>query len=232
VRNSLQFGSSLLLRRLSGIEFLIALIALFVSLPFVETLQSAGMIESILFTIVLISAVPAIAESARVLTAAVVLALPTLGARWAHQYRPDLVPVEFFFIGGILFVLFVIANLLRFVLRAPSVNTKVLCASISAYLLLSLAWTLGYWLVAELVPGAFAFNASSAGDTSINGFNGLYFSIITLTTLGYGDITPVAKVARMPAAMESMTGLLYVAILIARLVAIQAAPKSDDTQSP
>jgi len=232
VRNSLQFGSSLLLRRLSGIEFLIALIALFVSLPFVETLQSAGMIESILFTIVLISAVPAIAESTRVLTSALVLALPTLGARWAHQYRPDLVPAEFFYIGGILFVLFVIANLLRFVLRAPSVNTKVLCASISAYLLLSLAWTLGYWLVAELVPGAFAFNASSAGDTSINGFNGLYFSIITLTTLGYGDITPVAKVARMLAAMESMTGLLYVAILIARLVAIQAAPKSDDTQSP
>jgi hypothetical protein len=215
-------------RRLSGIEFLIALIVLFVSLPFVETLQSAGMIESILFTIVLISAVPAIAARARALTSALVLALPTLGARWAHQYRPDLVPIEFFHIGGILFVLFVIANLLRFVLRAPSVNMEVLCASISAYLLLSLAWTLGYWLVAELVPGAFAFNVSAAGDTSIKGFNGLYFSIITLTTLGYGDITPVAKVARMLAAMEAMTGLLYVAVLIARLVAIQAAPKSYD----
>ena len=63
----------------------------------------------------------------------------------------------------------------------------------------------------------------------MKGFNGLYFSFITLSTVGYGDITPVSKVARMLAAMEAITGLLYVAVLIARLVAIQATPKSNDS---
>ena len=62
----------------------------------------------------------------------------------------------------------------------------------------------------------------------MKGFNGLYFSLITLNTVGYGDISPVSRVARMLAAMEAMTGLLYVAVLISRLVAIHATPKSDD----
>jgi ion channel len=226
-RSHLQSG--LRFRRLSGIELLLAITALFVSMPFIETLKAGALIESILFTLVLISAVSAIAERRRTLMIAALLALPALAGRWVNLYRPDILPPEIFLIGGILFVLFVIVNLLRHVLTAASVDGEVLCASVSAYLLLALLWTLCYWLIAELIPGAFAFNASSAGDKSMSGFNGLYFSIITLTTLGYGDITPVAKVARMLAAMEAMTGLLYVAILIARLVAIRATPKSYDS---
>jgi hypothetical protein len=95
------------------------------------------------------------------------------------------------------------------------------------YLLLALLWTLGYWLVAELIPNAFSFNIASETDPSMKGFNSFYFSIITLCTVGYGDITPVSKVARMLAGAEAMTGLLYVAVLIARLVAM-ASPKSRD----
>ena len=215
------------LRGLSGIELLIAVAGLFVSFPFIEPLTTGPLLESILFSIVLISAVLAIAGRGPVLITAGLLALPTLAARWINYYWPNLLPPEVFLIGGILFVFFVIANLLRFVLTAPSVNTEVLCASVSAYLLLALLWTLAYWLVAELIPGAFAFNVSAAADKSIEGFNGLYFSLITLCTVGYGDITPVSGVARMLAAMEAMTGLLYIAVLIARLVALNVAPKSD-----
>ncbi len=217
------------LRRFSAIELLIVLAALFVSFPFIETLQAGGLIESILLTLVLISALLAIARRRRSAIIATLLALPTLAGRWINHYRPDLVTPEVFLIGGILFVLFVVGNLLRFVLKAPSVNTEVLCASISAYLLLGLLWAFGYWLVAEITPDAFAFNASTGADSSMKGFNGLYFSFITLSTAGYGDITPVAKAARMLAAMEAITGLLYVAVLIARLVAIQATPKSNDS---
>jgi hypothetical protein len=104
----------------------------------------------------------------------------------------------------------------------------VLCASISAYLMLGLMWTMAYWLVDQLTPGgAFSFN-TNAGPRSINGFNGFYFSFITLSTVGFGDITPVSKMARWLAAMEAMTGLLYVAVLIARLVSLYSMPKSDD----
>jgi hypothetical protein len=103
----------------------------------------------------------------------------------------------------------------------------VLCASISAYLILGLMWTLAYWLVDQLTPGgAFSFN-TNAGAQSINGFSGFYFSFITLSTVGYGDITPVSRIARWVAAMEAMTGMLYVAVLIARLVSLYSPRKPE-----
>jgi hypothetical protein len=214
------------LRRFTAIELLVALAVLFVTFPFVETLRDGPLIESILLTAVLVSAVLAIAGRGPILIIAALLALPALAGRWIHYFRPNLVPPEVFLVAGILFVFFVIGNLLRFIITAPSVNAEVLCASVSTYLFLGLLWTLAYWLVAELVPNAFAFSTSSVAETSMKGFNGLYFSLITLSTVGFGDITPVSSVARMLAAMEAITGLLYVAVLIARLVAIHAGPKS------
>ena len=215
--------TQLSLRRFSAIEFLIAIVVLYVSMPFIEPLRSGPLIESILFTVVLISGVLAIADRPWVVIIAAALAVATLACRWIGHLRPDRMPPELFLIGGILFVLFVIVNLLQFVLTASEVDMEVLCASISAYLLLGLLWTLAYWLVAELIPNAFAF---SGEDKSLQGFNGFYFSFITMSTVGYGDITPVAKVARMLAAMEAMTGLLYVAVLIARLVALQTRTRN------
>ena len=209
-------------RRFSAIELLVVLAALFISFPFFERLRSGSLIESILLTVVLLSAVLAIAGRGRTLFIALLLAVPTLGGRWIHLYRPDLLPPEVFLIGAILLAGFAIYHLLLFVLQAPAVDTEVLCASISAYLLLALAWTFAYWLIAELIPGAFAFNTTSGSTSSMQGFNGMYFSFITLCTVGYGDITPVASVAKMLAAMEAMTGLLYVAVLIARLVSLKA----------
>jgi hypothetical protein len=218
-------------RRFSAIELLVALAALFTSFPFFERLRSGSLIESILLTVALLSAVLAIAGRGRVLSIALLLAVPTLAGRWIHLYRPDLLPPEVFLIGAILLVSFVIYHLLMFVLRAPAVDTEVLCASISAYLLLGLAWTFAYWLVAELIPGAFAINAATGVASSMKGFNGLYFSFITLCTVGYGDITPVANVAKMLAAMEAMTGLLYVAVLIARLVSLKGPREPGSNQA-
>jgi hypothetical protein len=226
MKDTLQIESGrLALRRFSSIELLIAIAVFFVSMPFIEPLRVGPLIESILFTVVLASGVLAIADRRRVGVVGGALALAALTGRWMHHFRPDLMPPELFLIAGILFVLFVIISLLRFVLKASAVDAEVLCASISAYLLLGLLWTLAYWLVAELIPNAFAF---SGADKSLEGFNGFYFSFITMSTVGYGDITPVAKVARMLAAMEAITGLLYVAVLIARLVALQAMPKSHE----
>ena len=93
---------------------------------------------------------------------ALVLAIPAIAGRWINHFRPDLVPPPVFLVAGLVLVAFVVANLLRFVLRAPSVNTEVLCASISAYLMLGLLWTVAYWLVAQVTPeDAFAFNTNS-----------------------------------------------------------------------
>ena len=168
------------------------------------------------------------------------LAIPAIAGRWINHFRPDLVPPAVFLVAGLVLIAFVVAHLLRFILRAPVVTVEVLCASISAYLMLGLMWTMAYWLVDQLTPGgAFSFN-TKAGAASIEGFSGFYFSFITLSTVGYGDITPVSRIARWLAAMEAMTGSLYVAVLIARLVALyrsgegkfhvgNSTPKSDDS---
>jgi hypothetical protein len=213
-------------RRFTSVQLLVALALLFFFFPFVEEVKGGDIIVSILLSLVLLCAVLAVAERKRVFVIAIVLAIPAIAGRWISHFRPDLVPPPMFLTAGLVLIAFVVANLLRFVLRAPSVNMEVLCASISAYLMLGLLWTVAYWLVDQLTPGAFAFNTND-GRQSIHGFNAFYFSFVTLSTVGFGDITPVSKVARMLAAMEAITGLLYVAVLIARLVALYSSPKSE-----
>src|SRR5947208_7169742 len=218
-------------RRFSTVQLLIALALFFIWAPFVEEIEGGELIVSGLFSLVLLAAVLAVADRKRVLVIALVLAIPAIAGRWINHFRPNLVPSPVFLVAGLVLVYFVVGNLLRFVLRAPSVTLEVLCASITAYLMLGLMWTLAYWVVDRLTPGgAFSFN-TNAGEHSMNGFNGFYFSFITLSTVGYGDITPVSRIARWLAAMEAMTGMLYVAVLIARLVSLYSAPKSKDSCS-
>src|SRR5436190_17133689 len=223
VANRLRF------RRFSTVQLLIALALFFICAPFVEEIKGGPLILSFLFSLVLVAGVLAVADRKRVLVIALVLAIPAIAGRWINRFGPDLVPPAVFLVAGLVLVAFVVGNLLRFVLRAPSVNTEVLCASISAYLMLGLLWTMAYWLVDQLTPGgAFSFN-TNAGTRSMNGFNALYFSFVTLSTVGYGDITPLSRIARWLAALEAMTGLLYMTVLIARLVALYSSPKSNDS---
>jgi voltage-gated potassium channel len=210
--------------RFSTVELLVALVLLFVFFPFVEEVKGGDVIVSILLSLVLLSAVLAVADRKGVFFIALVLAIPAIVGRWINHFRPDLVPPPVFLVAGLALIAFVVANLLRFVLRAPSVNTEVLCASISAYLMLGLLWTVAYWLVAQVTPNAFAFNTGP--KETMSGFNAFYFSFITLSTVGYGDITPASRIARWLAATEAMTGLLYVTVLIARLVSLYSTPKS------
>jgi hypothetical protein len=212
--------------RFSTVELLVALVLLFLFFPFVEEVKGGDIIISILLSLVLLSAVLAVADRKGVFFIALVLAIPAIAGRWISHFRPDLVPPPVFLVAGLALIAFVVANLLLFVLRAPSVNTEVLCASISAYLMLGLLWTVAYWLVAQVTPNAFAFNTNTGTKETMVGFNAFYFSFITLSTVGYGDIAPVSRIARWLAATEAMTGLLYVTVLIARLVSLYSTPKS------
>ncbi len=174
-------------------------------------------------------AVVAVADRKRTLAIALVLAVQGITARWINQFRPDVIHPAVFLVSALLLLAFVIGHLLHFILCAPVVTMEVLCASIAVYLMLGLTWTVAYWLVDQVTPGgAFSFN-TERGVHSMNGFTGFYFSFITLSTVGYGDITPVSQAARWLAAMEAMTGLLYVAVLIARLVSLYSRAKSDDS---
>jgi len=217
------------LRRFSAVQLLVALAVLLIAAPFLEELEGGRLLLSVLFSLVLLAAVFAVANRKRSLLIALVLAIPAITARWVSYFRPDLLHPSVFLVCALLLLAFVIGHLLLFILRAPVVNVEVLCASIAVYLMLGLTWTVAYWLVDQVTPsGAFSFN-TDRNVHSINGFNGIYFSFITLSTVGYGDITPVSRAARWLAALEAMTGLLYVAVLIARLVSLYSRTNSDDS---
>lgn len=207
-------------------ELLGALVLLIVLAPFVQSLPNGRMIESGVMTLVLIAAVLAVGGRRRTLLISVLLAAPAAAARWLHHFRPDLSPAGAYPAAAIIFIAFIIARLLAFVLRAPRVDAEVLCASISAYLLLGLLWAFAYTVTAAIDPGAFVFNTADAKGSVMDGFNAFYFSFVTLSTVGFGDITPASPVARMLAVTEAIAGLLYVAVLIARLVALYSVPES------
>lgn len=212
--------------RFSTVKLLIALILSICSAPFLDEYKHGPVITSLLLTAVLITATLAMGNRRWTLLIATLLVIPALAARWSNHLMPQLVPPEIFSAIGILFVAFVVANVFIFILRAPEVGTDVLCAAISGYLLLGLLWALAYTLVARVNPNAFAFAARGAAmPGKMQGFTATYFSYITLSSVGYGDIVPVSPIARMFSMMEAMTGTFYVAILIARLVAMHSPRK-------
>ena len=219
------------LRRFSAVEMLIVLVLLFVATPFIEVMRDGELIEAILMSLFLLSAVLAVGGRRRMLLLTILLALPALAGKWLHHLQPRTFSPVVFLVCGTVFLVFIIVQILRFVLRTTRVNAEVLCASVSVYLMFGMAWAMTYRLVAYITPGAFAYNTPSVAGHPMTGFSAFYFSFVTMSTLGYGDITPVSPVARMLVVMEAMTGTLYVAVLIARLVALYSRQESADSPS-
>jgi len=201
--------------RSSHLVFLVVLALFIVATPFVGTLPRAELINSALLTLVLISGLLVLQARRGTLVLAILLAVPGLVARWINYYQPELMPVFVHLVFGMLFLALVAVLFLRFILRAPRVTAQVLEAGISTYLVFGLLWTLAYMLVGRLAPDAFAF---SLPGQSMDAANALYYSFVSLTTMGYGDILPVSRAARMLAVSEATTGVLYMSVLIARLV--------------
>jgi len=117
--------------------------------------------------------------------------------------------------------------LFSFLERSGAVIRAKLAACLGLYLILGMFFYAVFNLLQETQPGSFV----ESGPTSImaSRHSLLYLSMATLTTLGYGDVVPVTRPARMIAALESITGVFYVAITVARLVA--AYQKTDSEGS-
>ena len=131
-------------------------------------------------------------------------------------------------ISWLLFFAFITWHELRAVLRQREVTSETICMSISVYLLMGLTWGFLYSLIYQLEPHAFSFPSSDMLTTGLPTEKQepvfmvlIYFSLVTLTTIGYGDISPLTMNARYAAIAEGVTGQFYLAILVARLVGMQ-----------
>jgi voltage-gated potassium channel len=131
----------------------------------------------------------------------------------------------------LLFLLFVTLSQLRSVLKQREITGETISMAISIYLLLGFTWTLIYGVMFQLHPDSFAgLTVAQPGHPVevMHLFPVLgYFSLTTLSTIGFGDITPLTLQARYAAVAEGITGQFYMAILVARLVGLQMSRLAD-----
>jgi hypothetical protein len=130
------------------------------------------------------------------------------------------------------FLAFVTVSILRTVLRQKAVTGETISMAISVYLLFGFTWGLLYAAMFDVHPEAFNLGAQFSTPTAKPDYADLlptfvYFSLTTLSTIGFGDITPVGLQARYAAVAEAITGQFYLAILVARLVGLQMTQSGD-----
>lgn len=214
--------------RVSTVKLLFALILLFAVTPFIEDLPNGDFVESGLVTLVMVASLVAVGRDHRVLISAALLFVPAIAGKWLNHFFPHYVSPLYFPVFGIAFFAFTIYRILRFILQTTHVDTEVLSAGIVVYLMLGILWSQAYMMLGQLTADSFQFPLVEHAGRHMGGFNAFYFSFSTLTTVGFGDITPMSKVARTLAVMEAATGTLYLAILISRLVGMYSpnAPRN------
>jgi hypothetical protein len=209
-------------------KILTVLLILLVTVSFVVTpVSPAGNIRSlfgdVVFSLLLLSGIATVRrEKPWIFRLVATVAIGALGVHWFARVSP----AGKYEIGNAIADLVVQATfamvVLAKVLRAGTVSLHRIQGAVAVYLLLGLAWASAYEWVALTDPGA--FTGTGVSDTPVFSWN--YYSFVTLTTMGYGDITPVNPVARSLATAEALCGQLYLAILIARLVALEISSHS------
>ena len=186
-------------------------LVLFVLPPLVDPEGGGrGLVLDVGLSLLLLAGVAALSTHSAVRALLFVLVVGALVVRWGPFSAPATALAALVTVMAMAFVVLAQA------FRAGPVNVHRIQGAVAAYLLLGLAWALAYESVALLATGAFS-GASVAGAGRPRF---IYFSFVTLTTVGYGDVTPVHPVARSLAIAEALTGQLYPAILLARLVSL------------
>jgi hypothetical protein len=172
--------------------------------------RGRGLVIDLGFTALLLAGVAALSTRPGVRSAIVAMVVGATAVRWG-PFSPQATAT-----AGLVSVAAMALVVLAQTFRAGPVNFHRIQGAVAAYLLLGLAWALAYELVALLSTGAFSGTGFGEGERP----QFVYFSFVTLTTVGYGDVTPVHPVARSLAVAEALTGQLYPAILLARLVSL------------
>jgi len=209
-----------------GLSFFLVLLILgaFVLPPLVAAWPFGGLVADIGFSLLLVAGAAALSERRWTLVAVSMIVTAALLVRWTTHLAPSAELGVWNAVSSLvtlgLFAVVVLGQVFR---RGPVSGHRILGA-IAVYLLLGMIWANAYELVALLHPGAFSGAVESGGVASAF----MYYSFVTLTTMGYGDILPVHPIARSLAISEALTGQLYLAILIARLVSQGLQSRGED----
>jgi voltage-gated potassium channel len=198
--------------------FFFSLLALILLTPLLRSDLPGQVVITVAFVAILISGVYAVSDTSRHRIIAVALGIPLIVGYVIAEFvetKADAAPIGITL--GVPFFLFVTYRLLMFVVRASTVSKDELFASASVYVMFGFTWAGLYGLLEFFQPGSFSHvgvETAAVWDTLF------YFSFVTLTTLGYGDIVPITEFARHLAILEALTGVLSLSFLVARIVSL------------
>ncbi len=203
---------------------LISILCLLILAPIFRGFVGIRILMDIFTTAILISGVYAVSKKRYVPLTAALLALPMLVSIWTNRFVeiPSLVLVGDCF--GILFMAFMVIVILSFIFREQEVTSNVIYGAIVVYLLIAIMWAFVFSVLESIQPGSFAI---AEGQIGVSRLLFIYYSFVTITTLGYGDITPVTAPANSFSFLEAVTGQIYLVVLVARLVGIHIAQSMD-----
>ncbi len=209
---------------------LTCLMCLLLFQPLVETKVGGYIVEG-LFVLVLLSSLKAIGVEKLVLNSEILLLLIALLCTLSAGVTGN----ERLFILGIicnaLFLTIVVVVILRHLLHVDKVTADNLAGAICVYLLLAIIWTYFFLILEFLSPESFSF---TQGDQRLELWLSkefhpfLYFSLVTITTVGYGDMAPISTFARSLSTMEALVGQIYLTVLVAGLVGMYLTSKEAD----
>ena len=203
---------------------LLLLLLVFVQIvPVVQGTPNEGL-AGVMWGLVMLAAINAVAETRRRALLFAAIAIVTFGGRIASAFGPReavVVSVEAgTFVVGSMFLAMTIYVVMRAVLKADRIRGDTVRGAICVYLMIGYMWANFYSIVELTAPGSFNFPdyARPTAGSVIPEYTFGYYSFVTLTTLGYGDITPISYRARTLSWMEAVVGVAFMATTIAFLI--------------
>jgi len=199
----------------------ISMVLMFVLRPFlIERVGTFYLMDIFLF-LVFLSAVYAIRQKKSVFILALFLVLVMEILQLCSNLKgiPSLAMLSNI-LGGLLLA-YVITIILFHLFREQRITGDMIMGAICSYFLMGILWAYAYSTLEFFQPGSFQTTQGTVTYSTLT-----YYSYVTLTTLGYGDITPVSMAARSFSLLEAIMGQLYIAILIAGLVGIHISQSS------
>lgn len=192
--------------------------------PFLPIETDLELFMDITFTLVMVTAVATIPMDRKLpMAGSVLILLPSVLVIWWEFFAPAATTALASAGLQALFVAYMALLIILTIFKAPRVNRDVISAALVVYLFVALFFAKVFFMLELTYPGSF----SVAHELLIDDPGILrYFSMVTMSTLGYGDILPVSRQAQTLAGVEALVGQIYLAVLIARLVSMHGVERS------
>ena len=198
---------------------LLALLALILIYPYLHEGVISRVILGLLYTLVLLGGAHAVGRDRRKLSIGLGLAVLGIGLQWSYLATHDVWLQRSMVIIYVLFLLFTIGEVLAYILKKGPITADKLHGALAGYIMLAFLWAFLYAMIESFTPGSFDLGGARIEDPGAF-LHLLYFSFTTLTTTGYGDITPISDQARSFVIIEEFIGVFFVGVLIARLAGL------------